>query len=157
MNWDALGAMGEILGAGAVVASLAYLAVQVKVQNAEARAAAMHNISVGFRDAISGLADEQMATLVSRANAEAEDLSESELIQLYAAIQRIFRVWEEAYLLQRRGRLDEDIWDSMMRQYRVAIGTKAFLRVWENRKNMFNSDFQEFVDDIVPDGGLIYR
>ena len=157
MNWDALGAGAEILGAGAVVASLAYLAVQIRAQNAESRAAAMHNIAVGFRDVINAFADEQMATLMSRANAEAEDMSEPELIQLYAAIQRILRVWEEAYLLQRRGRLDEDIWDSMMRQYRVVMGSKAFIRVWANRKNMFNSDFQKFVDDIVPEAGLVYR
>ncbi len=30
MNWDAIGAVGEILGAGAVFASLVYLASQIK-------------------------------------------------------------------------------------------------------------------------------
>ncbi len=30
MNWDAIGAIGEIVGAGAVVATLAYLAVQTR-------------------------------------------------------------------------------------------------------------------------------
>ncbi len=30
MNWDAIGAIGEILGALAVIATLAYLATQVK-------------------------------------------------------------------------------------------------------------------------------
>ena len=30
MNWDAIDAIGEILGASAVVASLVYLAVQIR-------------------------------------------------------------------------------------------------------------------------------
>ena len=31
MNWDAIGAVGEIVGASAVVLSLAYLAVQIRL------------------------------------------------------------------------------------------------------------------------------
>ena len=35
MNWDALGAIGEIIGAVAVLATLYYLAAQIKMQNHE--------------------------------------------------------------------------------------------------------------------------
>ena len=49
MNWDAVGAIGEIVGAGAVFASLVYLAIQIRTQNRESRLSAMHDISVGFR------------------------------------------------------------------------------------------------------------
>ena len=33
MNWEALGAIGEIIGAAAVLATLFYLAAQIKMQN----------------------------------------------------------------------------------------------------------------------------
>lgn len=33
MNWDAIGTIGEIIGATAVVVSLVYLATQIRVQN----------------------------------------------------------------------------------------------------------------------------
>ena len=117
----------------------------------------MHNVSVGFRDSVSAFTDSRMAILMSRANSLDDDLSEPELVQLYAGIQKIFRVWEEAYFLHKRGRLDEDIWDSMMRQYSFAIGTKAFRRVWDNRKDMFSSEFQQFVDSTAPKGQMVYR
>ncbi len=32
MNWDAIGALGEILGASAVFASLIYLAIQIRAR-----------------------------------------------------------------------------------------------------------------------------
>ena len=35
MNWDALGASGEIIGAFAVLVTLYYLTIQIKIQNQE--------------------------------------------------------------------------------------------------------------------------
>ena len=37
MNWDALGASGEIIGAVAVLATLYYLTIQIKIQNLDQR------------------------------------------------------------------------------------------------------------------------
>ena len=37
MNWDAIGAIGEIIGAIAVVATLGYLAVQIRQNSTQAR------------------------------------------------------------------------------------------------------------------------
>ncbi len=36
MNWDAIGAVGEIIGAAAVVVTLAYLALQVRPSTKDA-------------------------------------------------------------------------------------------------------------------------
>ena len=40
MNWEAIGAIGEIAGALGVIVSLAYLASQIRTQNRESRLAA---------------------------------------------------------------------------------------------------------------------
>lgn len=53
MNWDAIGAIGEILGAGAVVATLVYLAVQVRYAKHTAADANRLSRSVGIREMIS--------------------------------------------------------------------------------------------------------
>jgi len=57
MNWEAIGALGEMIGAGAVVTSLVYLAIQIRGRNSEARTAGMHAVSEGFRDSIGSLAE----------------------------------------------------------------------------------------------------
>jgi hypothetical protein len=44
MNWDAIGAIGEILGAVAVFASLTYLAIQIKVTSRQFQAQLEENI-----------------------------------------------------------------------------------------------------------------
>ena len=57
MNWDAIGAIGEIVGATAVVITVMYLAHQVRKQTQESRLAATCEISARW--------DEMMETLIS--------------------------------------------------------------------------------------------
>lgn len=49
MNWDAIGAIGEMIGSVAVLATLGYLAVQVKHARSEARRALSQGRGDGFR------------------------------------------------------------------------------------------------------------
>jgi hypothetical protein len=148
VNWEAIGAIGEILGAVAVVISLVYLAFQIRTQNVESRAAAMHEISGGFRESISTFADPQMAELFTRVNCGEEPLSDSEMLQLVVGIQRIFRIGEEAYGQHLRGRLDADIWEAMIRQYSSYLAAPGFQRVWEIRRNYYNDAFRKFIDEL---------
>jgi len=82
MNWDAIGAVGEIVGAAAVVASLVYLAVQIRAQSRETRVSAMHDISVGFRDAISRFAAEDATAIFVKANKDYDSLTDVEAQRL---------------------------------------------------------------------------
>ncbi len=50
MNWDALGAMGELFGALAVVLTLGYLAVQVKQNSQGMRVAAKLDIERNYNE-----------------------------------------------------------------------------------------------------------
>jgi hypothetical protein len=49
MNWDAIDAIGQIVGATGVIASLLYLSVQVRVDAKATRAAAVHGQLEAFR------------------------------------------------------------------------------------------------------------
>ena len=148
MNWDAIGAMGEIVGALAVVISLIYLAVQIRTQNKEARIAGMHDIAVGYRDALATLVDGAMADVVDKAIDNYEDLTRAESLRLIAFVGRIFRVWEEAYMQFEAGRLDPRMWDSMVRQFCGYLSLAPMLRIWTIRKEYFDDRFRIFVDEL---------
>ena len=90
MNWDAVGALGELIGAGAVVVSLVYLAVQIRGQNIETRTAGMHAVSAGFRDSIGSLAEiPHVARVWIKSNEDPDSLTDEELVQMFAVAQRI--------------------------------------------------------------------
>ena len=63
MSWEAIGAIGETVGALAVVVSLVYLAMQIRNQNQEARAATMQQVLQSNADAISQLQNPDLAEI----------------------------------------------------------------------------------------------
>ena len=52
MNWDAVGAIGEIVGAFAVVLSLVYLSIQIRTQNNESRLASVSQTVAAQRESM---------------------------------------------------------------------------------------------------------
>ena len=48
MNWDAIGAIGELVGALAVVLTLAYLALEVRRSRLIAESSAVDNLATGM-------------------------------------------------------------------------------------------------------------
>lgn len=150
MNWEAIGAIGEIIGAAAVVISLGYLAVQIRAQNAESRAAAMHDISVGWRAASEQFTDGELAGIFIKANHDFDSLTEVEALRLVAGVHGIFRVFEEAYNQHHAGRLDQNLWEGMNRQYASYIAAPAFRKYWDMRGYQYSQDFQKYVNELVP-------
>ena len=149
MNWDALGAFGEIIGAFAVVVSLAYLATQIKTQNREARVASVHDISEAFRLGITSFQDAQRADVYINALSNFDLLSDSERLQFISMVQGLLRVWEEAFFQFAEDRLDNRVWDPMVAQYSDWMSSSGFQRVWEIRKHTYNPDFRKFVDELT--------
>ena len=82
MNWDAIGAVGEILGAIAVVISLVYLAFQIRDQNQQSRLAAMHEISTGFRAATTRMIEDDLGEIWVKALDGIEALEKVERMKL---------------------------------------------------------------------------
>ncbi len=150
MNWEAIGAIGEIIGAAAVVGSLVYLAVQIQSQNRESRISSMHDISVGYRDSLALMAEGDTADLYVKAYDDYESLTRPETIRLIAGSSSLFRIWEEAYLLYQAGYLEKRTWETMLRQFNGYLSTRPFYEIWAIRKQYFDDEFQEFVNSLGP-------
>ena len=148
MSWDAAGAIGEIVGALAVVMSLIYLATQIRTQNREAKISSVHEITEAFRLAITSFQDEQRAVVYTKALNGFDSLTDSEKLQFISMVQGLMRVWEEAFYQYTEERLDERVWNAWCLQYRDWISSDGFQRVWALRKHTYSPDFQSFVDDI---------
>jgi hypothetical protein len=146
MNWDAIGAVGEIVGALAVVISLFYLGMQIRVQNRETRLAAMHEISTAFREAYSVFNDGETADIFVRGNADLECLNATEKVRLFAMVNPLLKVLEEAFWQHKQGRLDEELWYPMTRMFSFFLSAGTFQEVWKQRRHHYNDSFQEFVE-----------
>ena len=155
MNWDAAGAIGEILGAGAVVISLFYLASQIRTQNKEARLAAQHQILTAFREVSIIMSDPDLADIFLRGNKEIASLSDVEMFRMIAVLNPVIRVLEEAYDQYTQGRFDEEKWNGMVRQYSSYLSAPCFQQVWKVRRVHYQENFRSFVDGMEKPGYVI--
>ena len=64
MNWEAIGAVGEVPGATGVIISLLNLAVQIRGDARAKRVAAVHDQSTAYRDFLKTMATNQELSAV---------------------------------------------------------------------------------------------
>ena len=149
MNWAAIGALGEMLGALAVVISVLYLALQVRSQIKEAQLASIHEVSEGFRDGIAAtFMDRHLSQVFISGKDDPTQLSDAERIQFISIVQRNYRVWEDAFYQHRDGRLPQPLWRSMEKQYSALLNWPGVQWVWEIRRDFYTPDFRAYVDEV---------
>ena len=148
MNWEALGAIGQIIAATAVVVSLMYLAAQIRHQNRESRLSAMREISNGFRNSTTKLLDSGITGIFVKCFDGFETLTNEERLKLIIGITSIFRAWEEAYIQRENGYVDERSWKPMLSYCTYILSASPGQRVWEMRKEHFDGRFRDFVDGL---------
>ena len=149
MNWDAIGAVGEILGAAAVFASLIYLALQIRIQNRESQLSAIHDISVGFRESIARFVTEETMEIAFRANTDYEALTDVERVRFLVTASQYFLAWEEAFVQHEIGRLPDRKWQSIQNFYVNGLGFPSMQRAWSLRRGLFDPDLADYVDSQV--------
>jgi len=114
MNWEAIGAVGELAGAVAVIVTLIYLAGQLR-QNTKALRSSTYQ---AFNDSSFSWADseiENAAMIAKTANCSSLDELAPEEREIWRGIMfKAFTVMESNYLHHRAGAMDDDIFESRM-------------------------------------------
>ena len=150
MNWDAIGAIGDIVGALAVVVSLVYLAIQIRAQNSQAKQSAQLEMSREQRNASEMFANENISDIFVRANKDYSSLSEAESVQLIVIVTGLFRAWENAFLENKDGNLVPSVWLALSNDYTQLMGAASIRYIWTLRKQNYNTEFQKYVEIIEP-------
>jgi len=148
VNWEAAGAIGEIIGAAAVVISLVYLASQIRTQNRETRAASVHQVLHEYSTAISRLHEPEMADIWVAAIEDFDSLGPSQRLRFVIYLMVAVRSFEDAYFQWREGRLEDNIWRALLTSLRDLKSTESFARFWELRRHQFRPEFAEYIDNL---------
>ncbi len=153
MDWQAIGAVGEILGALGVILTLGYLAIQIRDNTRTTKANASFQATHSWADVtqrLSELPDEQLGVLVKamREEVSAEDFDADEYERLRMMFRNFFQRLEGQYYLYRYGLLEAGIWEARSAIGKGMISANPMLREWwENDTNPTNYS-REFVDAI---------
>ena len=99
MNWEAIGAVGEIVGAIAVIVTLGYLAVQIRQNTRTVRASTHHGISRELNELnIAFGSDPAVSSLLLRGSEDYSQLDHDERFQYTLLMRAAFGTYNDAFL-----------------------------------------------------------
>ena len=153
MNWDAIAATAELLGAGGVIISLVYLATQVRSHSLQMRQAAAQSVLAKV-DASLDLIAANRATCdvyVRGLKGLAHLSDDTELVQFSALFLRLMRAYEELYYYHEVGSVDSWAWHSVETICAPQISSVGFAEWWALRNSFFTQEFRTYIQRVLPD------
>jgi hypothetical protein len=147
MNWEAVAAIAEALGALAVFASLVYLALQIR-QNTASIKASTYDSFVSQQSDLANLvlSDEAIGRVWARGFSKLDELDPTERARFGILMERLFRHLESAHRQCATGLIDSDLFDAWWKsslRYAREPGAMAW---WQANQEIFTPTFREFVD-----------
>ena len=150
MNWDALGAIAELLGALAVFITLVYLTLQIRQNTKAVRASAM-NASVGHIATIRRdvYANAELSDIYLRGNADPDLLTDGERIRYRTLVHNMLMSQVNTHAQARYAGLPPESWESQAPIIRRVLGCPGGRWFWTNYSHEFEERFRAEIDEIL--------
>jgi len=148
VNWEAISAIGQIVGAIAVVISLIYLAREIRSNARATRRTEMRSTL----DAVTRFAQQvathpDLAELRNRGFQDLESLEGTDRARFNSYMHALFRIVEDAYYQRLEGHLDPHRWrgyEAVLRDVNTSRGVQAW---WRSHLHWFDGEeFAKFIN-----------
>lgn len=150
MNWEAVSAIGQVVGAIAVVVSIAYLAIQIRANTRAVRGQAGFEAAHSWAETneiLGQLPEDSLRLFRESFDADPEATStwtEVEHHRLSLLYRSVFQKLEGQYFLYINGSLDAALWDQ-----RCAVGRgmiePPYMRAWWDNERAIKTFSPAFV------------
>jgi hypothetical protein len=131
MNWEAIGAVGEVAGAIGVIATLLYLTIQIRASSQATEAQASANLSVEMERLLVALSqNDALANAMVNAR-KGEPLTEVEALKLQYWFGGLLRVCGSHLLQGNRGALSYDVEEPLSNILRNHAEVDVFREIME--------------------------
>jgi hypothetical protein len=149
VNWEALGAVAETIGAVGVIATLVYLSVQVRQNTRAIRAQTYDSFVSQFRNWNEPMrVDSRLAERFHELIEDVESLSPQDQRHAIHVLYDFARLAENLHYQYREGMLSDSVWEGWENLFRAYLSAPGFVWYWENRRGFFDADFNEWVDSL---------
>jgi hypothetical protein len=150
MNWDALGAIGEVFGAGATLAMLVYLSIQIRASRETTQASTELEITKQlshFSDKIS--LDPNLQRIWNLVATNSKEITDAEASHYLWHTVAFIITCEGVWFQYQRGMLSQSTWKSWERTLIGVLNMPLILNWWEKRLGSFKPEFYDFIDELL--------
>lgn len=150
MNWDAVGAIGEIAGAIGVIVTLIYLAVQLRQNTRASHATAVQNSmenSARFSELVS--ADSDLGRTFWLGLSNPEELNADEMRRFVSILNVFMRRESVAYYLFKAGTMPKELWAARVTALTGALNQPGLKVYLESAADSLPAEFRAYVEKIA--------
>ncbi len=163
MNWEAIGAVGELVGALGVIATLGYLAYQIRQNTVQleqstlsAKAAAINASQVTLRENRQSIFEgAEVSSIFIRGNKKPEELSEVESLRYRLLMQNITEAMLDIFTHTSVTQFSPETWatQGVTLAHRV-MATPGGRWFWEAYADNYPAQFRAEIDRLLETGGV---
>ena len=152
MNWEAIGAAGEILGAIAVLVTLIYLAIQVRQNTAQQKREELVSIQHGQNSVVSQLQSPKIMGAYVR-TAEKKSPTIEDRGTCFSWVLQYLNHFQIVHEFYRDGSLEEEQYQLWAGFAVAVVAPKGIRRWWEEEqgKLAFHSEVRALIDKRLKD------
>src|SRR5262245_30194754 len=147
MNWEAVAAISEMAGAIGVIASLAYLAVQVRTNSEDVRNNTTLTVVQMLVEARRDLTHTSLVEVIAKLGA-GEELTAQDRILYNGYLQHLANVFDVAHLAIRRGKVEASFVPGLENRMTALAKAPLFEDFWVRNGVDYSEDFQSFVRSV---------
>jgi hypothetical protein len=145
-----VGSIGELVGAIATLATLVYLALQVRANTNAVQAAAAQTVHESFATWYRMLAsDAELSQTVTDGLRDYSTLSETARARLISTFMAFLSCSQDAFLKWRDGSLAPDLWSGWELVMMNLVHSPGGRTFWEERSYLFGEAFRDHVENDV--------
>ncbi len=151
MTLQDLSLLAQIVGGAAVLASLIFVGIEVRLNSAITRAQVHQQLSDTFTAYLETLAGHANIVAVGTSSkAGLAKMTDDELLRFSFLMAGLFKIWENAFHQYKNGFLDERAWQSNVQWMLTWYHLPGVGIWWLVRKDLFAHEFQAFVEASPP-------
>lgn len=155
MNWEAIGAIGEVVGALAVIATLLYLAIQIRQNTKAIRSTTLTAITEHKHFELRWSSD--IATAWRKSLTDPGSLTPDESWQVAEWMASSFVARQNEFFQHKQGLIDDDTWEASEKIIRLALSGDWARNWWDQfGPNAFTESFVSLVEEILSDSDVNY-
>jgi hypothetical protein len=153
MSLEDLGNIGEFVAAVGVIASLIYLALQIRqntmqiTQNTKTvRSATFRGATQLFTQFMARLSENpELASIVFKANQSPSDLTPEHRLRFDSYAMEVFTIYEDLFFQAQDEMLDLKFWNSRQRNLVWYLDFPGFAAAWKRQSHTMSPEFRDFV------------
>ena len=151
MNWEAIGAIGELVGAVGVIATLVYLAAQIRQNSAVVRSATRQAISTqqaefGLQVAASS---DLRAAIAHWLDMQSSPPSPDDQVRNQFFLRSALRMFENQFHQNMDGTFEDTVWSGYVENMKRIFAQPAFRQWWAESRALYSNEFAGFVDSFL--------